>query len=341
MNKNAFSASPLIRDIYSQRDLARRRLFRALLFFGLFFALDIGGASLLKKGLERYYGLDTPADLLVVGHSHSVLGVDKQLLAQASGLSVAKYARQGAALADRDLMIRQYFSRYPGRVRAVVLGVEAHLFTATGLSANSHRLFFPFLSEKVVRDYLEAEGVSPTQLLVGRVFRLSRFDETTLALAIRGLLGNWTSYKHGSVDIGRLEKQIQTGDFRRITLDKNAIEHFGELVGYVKQQGIALVLVNYPTVDLFNRAEPGQFEAAMAIIRGCADPGNGVWLLDYNPAFQSRHELFFDPIHLNVDGQREVTKQLAADIQSILQRHYASRGATSPFMPAAIEMERP
>ena len=43
-----------------------------------FVILDIGIASVLKLGVDNYFGLNQRADVLLIGHSHLMLSIDKQ-----------------------------------------------------------------------------------------------------------------------------------------------------------------------------------------------------------------------------------------------------------------------
>lgn len=292
---------------------------RVVLFLGFCIAVDWAVWSLLTKGLEHYFGLDIGADILFVGHSHTVLAVDKVELEELTGLSIAKYARRGANLADRIAMTRQYIDRHPDRVRLVVFGVESHIFTKAGLSRNSHKLFLPFLDEPVVRQHLTAHGVGFDELLVRQILRSSRFDETTLALSLRGLTSNWRSYKRGRVHIDRLKAVISKGDFRRIAFDEAELERFSQFLLFLKDREIRVALALYPTIDTLNDAEPRKFSRAVQLFKGLAEPRAGVWLLDYNSDLTSRHELFFDPVHVNREGQVEVTKRLAQDLVKLMK----------------------
>ncbi|MGN0820638.1 MAG: hypothetical protein ACI4OX_02510 [Akkermansia sp.] len=53
----------------------RRRLLQVLLFLLLLFVLDRSTAALLRVGLQRYFGLGMPAEVLLVGHSHMMQGL--------------------------------------------------------------------------------------------------------------------------------------------------------------------------------------------------------------------------------------------------------------------------
>ena len=306
---------PLLDDLRQDATPVQRRLGRIALFIVVLLGVDFAIGTLLSRGLERYFGLDVGTEILLVGHSHTVLGVDKERLEALTGLRVAKYAREGANMADREVMIKHYLERHPDSVRFVVFGVDAHSFTAAGLSQNSYQLFLPFMADPTVRDFLAAQDtISGLEWWLRRVLHTARFNETTLALAVRGLQGNWRNYKWGQVDLTRLEKQIAQGDFRRIAFNADELAHFEAVREFLRARGIALILVYYPTVDVFNRAEPERFAEAVARLAGFANPDQGVWLLDYNADYAARHELFFDPVHLNVAGQAVITERLAQDL---------------------------
>ena len=114
---------------------------------------------------------------------------------------VAKYAIQGATTADRLAMIRHAFDRHPGRVRAVVYGVNAHLFSDRGLSSNSYRLFLPYMDAPAYRSYVRAHCPSAGEFALRLLLRCSRFEPVTATLAWRGYTRDWRSLKRGTVDV--------------------------------------------------------------------------------------------------------------------------------------------
>lgn len=306
---------PLFEDLRSQAGLARRLVGKTLLFLALFWCLDRGTGWALFRGLERYYGMDVPAQVLCVGHSQVVLGIDKVALESALGVPVAKFAIEGANTADRDMMIRYYLRRQPGSVRTIVYGVDAHTFTGSGLSSSSYRLLFPFIGDDEVRGFIRRNCASRFEFLLRVALCSPRYNELTISLAVRGWLHNWANYKPGKVNIDVLRQQIQEGRFRRIALDKENIREFMGIVESVTGRGTQLLLVYIPTVDVFNRAEPQKFDKVIAFFTELASKNRGVAFLNYNPRFEARHELFRDRIHLNRAGQREVTAQLASDMK--------------------------
>lgn len=54
---------------------------RAAGFLLVIFLLDYGICAFLDVGLRRYFGLDKPAQVVCVGHSRTILGIDETLLA--------------------------------------------------------------------------------------------------------------------------------------------------------------------------------------------------------------------------------------------------------------------
>lgn len=311
------SRVPLIEDVRQDRTRVRQRIKRLALFLALLLAVDFGVSRLLLAGVERYFGLDDKAELLVVGHSHTVLGIDKIGLEQDMGLRVAKYAQQGANIADRAAMVRHYLSRHPDAVEAVVFGVDAHMFTQEGLSSNSYQLFLPFLDDAVISTYLKGLGMRPMDSLVRGILKTSRFSEPTIGFAVRGLLGDWSNYKYGQVDLDRLRKQLASGDYRKIKLNPSAIEAFEAMLEVLERRRIQVVLAFFPTIDLLNGADPDGFAEVVQRLGSYAAQGENVVFLDYNEHYQARHELFFDPVHLNQRGQQIITAHLGADLKTL------------------------
>jgi hypothetical protein len=307
------------RDLDSARAVGdarawRRFTMRLVLFTALLVSVDRGVAALLHAGLERYYGLDAPADVLLVGHSHTMLGVDHELLAEITGLRVAKYARQGATLADRQVMIRQYVARHPGALTTIVYDVEAQLFNPEGLSRNSVRLFLPFLDEPVVAEYVWRSGMQGLDLWVRRLLHSSRFDELSVGLAVRGLMGQWSSFKTGTVTPARLQRHLD--NYRPIVFDERQMALLQETMREVEDLGITFVLAYYPTMVAYNAVEPQRFAAARAAFRAMADGQRDVRYLDYIDRYAGRRDLFFDALHMNREGQRALTRDVALDLKS-------------------------
>lgn len=312
------SPIPLVEDLRTQAPLLRRFVAKVLLLLVVFLCVDRVIGWVLRTGLDRYYGLNTPAEVLCVGHSHTVLGIDKVLLEQRLGIPIAKFSVEGADTADRLMMIRYFFARHPNGVRAVIYDVDAHTFTASGLSSSSYQLLFPFIDDPDIRAYLKQNCPSPTQYLLCRLLCTPRYNEMLLSLAARGYLKNWSNFKQGTIDPRRLGQFLGHDRMRRIEFDSDNLQQFMNTLSFVRGRGCTLFLAYIPTLDLLNQAEPRKFARAMEIFAQCAATNSQVVFLDYNKELQGRHELFYDPIHMNRKGQQQVTERLAADLKLFL-----------------------
>jgi hypothetical protein len=318
---------PLFQDLRQQKSALVRFAWKGVLLVGLFLLADRGLGMFLLAGLKTYYGLDRPAEILCIGHSQTVLGIDKIELEKRLGMHVAKYAVEGANTADRFVMLRHYLSAQPKSVRTVLIGVDARSFADKGLSSASYTLLFPFIDDSEVRPYIKANCRSGFEYALRRILMAPRFGETPLSLAVRGHTRNWTNLKFGQVNIPNLEKEIGQGRFRRIAFNADNLHVFEETLRYARGRHIQVVLVYIPTVDVLNHAEPELHRKAISIFQSYAEADSGIVFLNYNQDYENRHELFFDSVHLNPQGRDLVTNRLAMDLRQVLANSQAHLNA--------------
>jgi len=309
-------AIPLVQDIQAQRWKLRAFAVKLTAFVLLCLALDRLAADFLEKGLSHSYGLDIPAEVLCIGHSHTALGIDKMVLERELGVPVAKYALNGANVADRLAMIKHYTDRQPSSVKVLIYDVDAHVFTGAGLSVNSYTRFYPFMDSPSVDRYVRQHATF-TDYSTRHALKLRRFDLETCNASVRGWLQIDANFKQGMVDAERLKKEIAAGRIRHISFDEDYLKCFDETLQYTAQKGIHVVLVYIPTIDLLNEAEPEKYKQAIHTLQEFAKKYGHVTLLDYCSAFAHRHDLFYDPVHLNPRGQKAVTERLAQDIKPL------------------------
>ncbi|MEM6324320.1 MAG: SGNH/GDSL hydrolase family protein [Pseudomonadota bacterium] len=295
------------------------RLIRNLLLGALIFlAVDRGGDAALRFGLDRYFGLDTPGALLLVGHSHVVLGVSEPQLETALGREVAKYARAGAALEDRILAVSHYLERQPEGPVAVIFGVDGHIFAPRGLSANSYRLFYPYLGTPAVAAFIKARALSTTEVPVRRLSRLARYNDVLLNAARRGLTGNTQSAITGQFDPDVLVARAALGDVRPLAIDQGQVATFERFLSDMAARDIPVILAFIPTTDTWNALQPDIFADVLDRLQSYGATQRGVAFVSLLDEFAHDHTLFADPIHLNVAGQRRVTARLADALAPLL-----------------------
>ncbi len=285
-----------------------------LLFFLL---LNISVSLLFNSGLKRYLCLQ-PAEVLVVGHSMSEMGIDRDQLEEEIGLSVAKYCMNGAGTADRLIMLRHYLEATGTKPKYVIYDVSARSFSS-GLADNSYSLFYPFIgSSSVARDYVRRHA--PKQdYWVKRLFPLTRYDDTRFGAVIRGYCRDWRCKSTRRFDSEAFKVRLANGDFWKISFEPENMRLFDETLTWLDAQGIACFLVALPCVDLINDAEPDLYAKSMTFIQAEAEKYPRVSFLDLNGENSTQYHLFRDPIHVNREGQKVTTSLLATKLKPVLQ----------------------
>ncbi len=284
--------------------------------------VDRGLAGLLLTGLKKYYSLNRDVDVVCIGHSRTVLGIDPDYFEEATGLRCAKYAFRGADANDRRVMLEHFLREAKSPPKTLLFEVSGFTFNEKGLSSNSYQLLLPFMDEPPISEYVtqrmkHAEGAR-YDIAVRRLLHLPRFDEGLIALAIRGFVGNRRNLKSNTLNPTLLQQRIQS---QRAMLPKlptsDSRARFDETIELALQHGMNVVLIYIPTVDVMNELDRPTHDAVVDNFSQLADGSDKITFLDYNSAMEHMHELFADGIHLNAKGQQRLTKILAEDIKDL------------------------
>ena len=283
-------------------------LFRSI---AILFVFDLIISLVLLKGIERFYGLRSDADVLMIGHSHLMLAVDKVTLEEESGLTVAKYTREGVNMADRRVMAQQYFDICSEPPETVILSIDPWLFSGEGLSLNSWKLFLPFMDDENVNSYVKSSATKFDYYRY-KILRSGRFNAQLMNASARGWLKNWDNLKFGVVDTVRYSNEEALRGFRPITFSRELMDDFSATLDFLSSRNTRVLLLNTPVwVPLINAQKP-EYDRSMFLIDSLArEHCPGADIIDLVPEFSHRTELFFDPIHMNPEGQRVVTEALA------------------------------
>jgi len=285
-------------------------------FLLVIFLLDYGICAFLDAGLRRYFSLDKPAQVVCVGHSRTMLGIDEALLGRTLGVRAAKFAVNGANTTDRAAMVKYFLTQQPD-VKILVYDVEESSFASEGLSANSYRLFFPLIDDPGMAAYLKSQCKSLDEYWLRKIWRTSRYDEVTLSLAFRGWLGVAENLKLQAFNPVMAQRAIEKGRSRPVAVDPANYRVFLNTIAFAKSRGVKVVLVNMPTVDIINRIDAEKREQVRDLFRKLAGADHDVLFLDYSRTFETRYDLFYDTIHMNAKGQRVLTEDLAKRLKAI------------------------
>ena len=283
----------------------------------LFFVLDrIIGFS-LNIGLERYFGLGEPSKVLLLGHSHLMLATDKEKLEDMLDCSVSKYCREGVNAIDRKEMLKLYY-QYDNAdsLKVVMYGVDQFMFTSARLSQNSYTLFYPFIDDKVMNEYIYQMG-SISDYLLHKCICTTRYSDALINSSLRGWLHNWSNYKFGHLDVERLISENEQGTQRTISFEPELIKAFEETLDFLSKKGIKVVLVNTPVAAPLNGYEPESYNKIISYLQNLAKNNELIEYLDFNPEYSENFDLFFDPIHLNPTGQKVISQKIGEYLQKL------------------------
>lgn len=276
----------------------------------LFVAADRCIGGLLNIGLNRYFGLNQHSQILMIGHSHLMLAVDKEELELGTGCKVSKYCREGVNVADRYAMVKQYLdSPFSDSLTTILYGVDQFMFNGEGLSANSYTLFYPFIDNADMDAYVKASA-SKGDYWKHKLICTTRYSDALLNSSIRGWMHNWENYKIGVLDTVALKQQIDAKQQFTIHFEQELRNEFEKTLTLAEKRQIHIILVNTPVAKMLNENEPEQFEQVRSYFQSLAEQSAYIDYIDLNPEFSRQYDYFYDPIHVNPKGQEAVTNTL-------------------------------
>jgi hypothetical protein len=287
-----------------------------MLFLLFFFIADFLVAYFLGCGLKKYYGIENSAQILVNGASQVMLAVDKDLIERETGMRVAKYTREGVNISDRELMIHHFFSEKKSSAKIVVYGVDQFLFTDEGMSENSYTIFYPFMDNKEISDYIHTYTKEWYVYKIHQYIRCSRFDLYLVNSAIRGFLGDWSNKKKGEVNISSLKSNIANGSVRKINSKATNIATFQKTMQFLESKNITVVLLYIPYVDILENND-SKMQETKNIFKKYSSDHPAVRFIDLTYPASSEHSWYFDPNHLNPKGQKELTEIVISELKKI------------------------
>lgn len=288
--------------------LKNRYIIKAAIIALFFVVGDFGVFYALKAGMDRYYGLNRPARILCVGHSHTVLGIDARRMEKELGVPVAKYATAGANTLDRMWMIRHFLDKQPS-VKTVIYDVDSRLFDSEGLSSASYTLFLPYIDDPAMAEYLR-QAATWQETVTAKLFHTTRFRDQTINIALRGLLGRVENKKTTRIRIEDYRPRLDKEKAAKIRINPESRRCFLDTIDFLTDRNINVILLHLPTIDLLDEMDPAGQETVLSIFRELADKNSRVRLLDYNRDYRQRHDLFYDLRHLNGKGNKLVTGRL-------------------------------
>jgi hypothetical protein len=289
--------------------------YKALVITVFFFVCDHFLFQVLYSGMIHYFNFDKKAEILCIGHSHTVLGIDERQLEKQLQRPVTKYAIAGANCLDRYWMIKHYLSIDPD-VSIVVYDVDPRIFDTEGLSSASYTLFLPFIDNPVMAEYLH-DSSTWQEFYSSKFIRTSRFRDQSLMIALRGLFDRKGSSDTRQLRIEDHAAYLEKEQKRKVLINQESVEIFLKTIKELTQRDIQVVLLYVPVTDVMNQIDPPKQQEVKDFFEFIANENTNVFYWDYNQENEHRYDFFRDLRHLNDAGKEYITKKLAHDLKKL------------------------
>lgn len=250
-----------------------------------------------------------PPDILIVGSSRALVGIDPQVLQQQlgergyAGLKVYNFGINGATGQVVDLLLRQILP--PEHLPRLVLW------------ADGVRAFNSGRTDRTYRAILQSAGYQ--RLLSGE--RPTKSAEAALLSAVAqsdltslGFLGVSSRFQPALYyqRYPRIAGQ-NDGDYWAFNLDGKQTSALSSLIRYSRERRIALVFVNLPLTQHYLDPTRRRYEAQFQQYLRRFSERMGLIVRHLNQPDLAQPAHFLDPSHLNRYGAAAVAAQLAQD----------------------------
>lgn len=274
------------------------------------------GSDVLDEQVSLYHSyvatLGAP-DILIMGSSRSLQGIDPQVLQQAlaaqgyPGLRVYNFSVNGATAQVISFLTRQLFA--PDLQPRLVIWAEGSRGFNSG---RFDRTFAEILSSPgyaAVRDGVKLSVQNPATGLSGLAdpVPISTINSQGFA-AVNDQFNPNTYYR----SFPRVRGQYDNA-YRPFRLDGVQTMSLEAVTTFFQTQNIPLVFVNLPlSNDYLDGVRTGYERQFQAFLRRHADAG-AFTLVDLLEIWRWQSHFFADPSHINRYGAREIAQRLAQD----------------------------
>lgn len=279
-----------------------------LLFLVIFFIVDFGISTALLGGLNRYFGLNTNAEILLNGSSMFLAGFNKLKIESATDKRVAFYSRNGVSLEDRSTMLQHYFNKSSQKTEIVVFEVNPLLFSKRFTAANVYKLFLPFMDDPAI-DHFVKSRTTTKDYLVRKIIRTSRYDIDLFSLSVKGWMSIYENKKTEILDANALEGLKGKVNSVPVELDSEKVVLFKKTIQWAARNSEKIILVNMPIFEAKMKTfKAEEYQFFMSFLNEYTHSHPNLYFLDLNQKqIVSDPDLFSDPLHVNVEGQKKVS----------------------------------
>lgn len=268
-------------------------------------------SSYLLKGINKYFGLDSPPEILINGSSMILASFDKTEVENITNKNVALYSRPGVSLADRSVMIEHFFQLFPNNVEVVIFEVNPLIFSKKFSSENVYTLFYPYIDNPAVDTFIQSRA-DIKEYYSHKYIRSVRYDIQLIKSSINGYLNRYSNIKTLTLDTNSLEGLRANQNSVEIEFDVEKVKLFERTIGLIQEQGAEILLFNMPMYTLkFKTFISSDYDRYIAYFKSYSSNNENVRFIDLNsPSFNIESKYFSDPLHLNNKGEKVLSKKI-------------------------------
>jgi len=290
---------------------------KIIIFIVLFIIIDNGIYFFLHFGLEKYYNLTSNENtILINGTSMSHYGINSTLIQQTTKSNIAKFTKGGVNIEDRFQMLQFYLNQHDSG-KVVIYEINPTLLDASSkISISGFTVLYPFLYDKNVSEYIKKQ-TDLKSFYLRKIIKTTRFDIEMILLSIRGYLNKQENWRTGEVNnytIKNLQKKI---GMAQIKLNDKNIEVFLNTMNLFKQHNCYVFLVNMPLLSYkLQTYKTESYDQFLKFFQDYCDSNQNFSFIDCNDNNNLTTRLnFFDPVHLNINGQINITNYLIENMK--------------------------
>jgi hypothetical protein len=266
----------------------------------------------------RYVAEQGRPDILIVGSSRSLQGIDPAVLQQSLGqagyrnLKIFNFGINGATAQVVKLLLEDLLT--PAQMPQVILwGDGSRAF-------NSGRIDRTYAKITASPGYQKLRSGDPhPQLTPDRSSRtLEKVADRRVAMGLN-VLTEVFAPKQYFAKFSRVPGQYD-GDYRQFSLEGNQTKALVDVLQTARRRGVPVVFVNLPLTDLYIDRTRSDYEREFRRYnQRFADRGE-LTFFDLGQKFADRYEYFTDPSHLNQAGARAVAQELGGPIATYFEQ---------------------
>ena len=239
-----------------------KRFVRLLLAICFLLGADYAIDKALKHGLDQGMGLNEHSKVLIVGHSHLMMGLDKEMMEKALHCKVTKHTRSGVGVEERYLMTKMFLdSPYSDSLKVVVIGVDPFLFNSSGISENCYTLFYPWMDDSFVDDYIQ-KFTDDVTYYAHKIFRTSRYSDDLMKQSVRGWKNDDRNYKT-TVFTDSLSEANREKWGRPILWNAESARCLENTIKLCTDRGIQVVLLQTPILRVLTDLQPDGYKGML------------------------------------------------------------------------------